>query len=150
MDVEEVDRGVQRRSRSSDYVAHRLSDGQLFDCITVSEVPLVLKTVYDHDVISFAEKHYFTTSATSTTGGESGAELGAGRRGGSVVESDERSQSVTVGGVSGTWTKGSKAEPREEREQHVEDKDKQGRREQDIRGSKGDNTQKDNDLLSRS
>ena len=36
MDVEEVDRGVQRGYRSSDYVAHRLSDGQLFDCITMT------------------------------------------------------------------------------------------------------------------
>jgi hypothetical protein len=56
MDVEEVDRGVQKGYRSSDYVAHRLSDGQLFDCITMSsDVPLVLKSVYDYDVITFAE-----------------------------------------------------------------------------------------------
>jgi Raffinose synthase or seed imbibition protein Sip1 len=151
MDVEEADRGVQKGCRTGDYVAHRLSDGQLFDCITVSsDVPVVLKTVYDYDVISFAEKHYFAKSAIAR---ESGIEE-VGESRGSVVESDERSQSVTVEGVqeerSGTWTKGSKAEPREGREQLVEDKDKQGRREQDIRGSKGDNTQKDNDLLSRS
>ena len=72
MDVEVVNRGVQKGYRSSDYVAHRLSYGQLFDCATVSsEVPPVLKTVYDYDVTSFAEKHYFATSAT---GRESGTE----------------------------------------------------------------------------
>jgi hypothetical protein len=33
---------------SSHYVAHMLSDGQPFDCATVSsEVPIFLKTVYD-------------------------------------------------------------------------------------------------------
>ena len=158
MDVEEVDRGVQKGYRNSDYVAHRLSDGQLFDCITVSsDVPLALKTVYDYDVISFAEKHYFTTSvisATSTTGGESMTEEEGGSKGASVVEVDGRSQSATVEGIQeetlGTWTKISKAEQRDEREQLVESKDKQGQEEQDIRDSIGDNAQKGNGLSSRS
>ena len=68
-----------------------------------------LKTVYDYDVISFAEKHYFATSAT---GRESGTEYEGESRGGRVIKSDERSRSVTVEGIqeerSGTWTKPSK------------------------------------------
>ena len=152
MDIEEVDRGVQKGYRSSDYVAHRFSDGQLFDCNSVtSDIPLVLKSVYDYDVISFAEKHYFGTSAT---GRESTSEQGGESSGGSVVESDSRSQSDTLEGAQeerlGTWTKRPEEEPREEREQLGVNKDKQRQGEQDIRGSIGDNTQKDNNILSRS
>ena len=107
MDIEEVDRSTQRGHESIGYVARRLSDGQLFDCVTVSsEVPIFLKTVYDYDVISFAEKHYFAASAIPL---EQRKESG-GRK---VAESQKRNQA----------RKGIQEEEEEEDEEVEEDED---------------------------
>jgi hypothetical protein len=97
-----------------------------------SDVPFFLRTVYDYDVISFAKKHYFTTSATSatsTTGRESMTEQGGESRGGNVFISGGSGQSETQEKIQerlGTWMNRSKAEPREEREQLGEEREEFG------------------------
>ena len=126
MDIEEVDRSTQRGHESVGYVARRLSDGQLFDCATVSsEVPIFLKTVYDYDVISFAEKHYVAASAITL-------EQRKENRGTKVAESPDKNQArkgnqekekeeEEEGKILGSWTMLSRDLPPDE-----EEDDKQG------------------------
>ena len=141
MNIEEVDRSTQRGHESIGYVARRLSDGQLFDCVTASsEVPIFLKTVYDYDVISFAEKYNFAASAiTSEQRKESGGMKVAESqkrnqaRKGIQVEVEEEKEEEEEERL-GSWTMLSKVQPPDE-----EEEEKQGQNKPNIKDIDFDN-----------
>ena len=61
LDIEEVLVAAQNSQTTAlEYVAHRLSDGSMYDCASLSSpVPIHLEGVFDYEVISFAKKYYF-------------------------------------------------------------------------------------------